>query len=188
MIKNITRLFLPALYLNNFIFFSFIFFITYNKDFLLWLAIMTISLVIIILISIFNFIYAFKLFKDDDLILLRKKLRISKFASIPYFVINFIFCALILFLLFAASHGFFIVFPINPGTIYLWWIGMVAFIATISTSSYGIFFLIKLRQKHLITTSALIIHSVLICIFIVDIIDTALLLKEHKKEKVELII
>ncbi|GFZ30844.1 hypothetical protein CSC2_13700 [Clostridium zeae] len=146
-------------------------------------------LVVALIVSeIFNIIFAgintvnsFILLKNSDYDSMRKNMKALKFGVIPYFVINFIIYVLLFLLFFAASRGFILFTPIPL----LFLIPVFfAYLTVIFTSSYGIGFSLILYKEKRVKTGKLILHIILQLCFVLDVIDTVILLVKNKVVKI----
>lgn len=110
-----------------------------------------------------------------------------KLGAVPYFILNFLFCAGLAFLVVASSRGFIIFSPIPI----LFVIPIFLTYGTVvSTSIYGIFYIASLLKEGKITIGKAILHILLQICFVLDIVDTLVLLiiyrvKKNVKEKNE---
>lgn len=137
--------------------------------------------------GIFNIVFAgintvnsFSLFKNNDYNSMRKNMKALKFGAIPYFIINFIIYLLLFLLFFAASRGIILVTPIPL----LFLIPVLfAYLTVIFTSTYGIGFSLILYKEKRLRTRKLILHIILQLCFVLDIIDTVILLAKNKVMK-----
>ena len=130
-----------------------------------------------VIFAIINIVKAFVLVKNGDINSIRKHMKVLKFGTIPYFIVNFIIYLLLFLLFFAASRGIFLVTPIP-----LLFLIPVSFtyLTVIFTSFYGIGFAILLRREKRIKTGALVLHVILQLCFVIDVIDTIILIMKHK--------
>lgn len=126
-------------------------------------------LIISTILGLVNLIMAFTN-KQDNVI---KMTMISKLILIPYFIINFIICMLL-------TIGFSFVFTILSTIILIPLFILFTFMTMIVTSSYNISYLInKFKQKE-INIITFIMHLILQCVFICDIIDTIYIYKNDE--------
>ncbi|MFL0248586.1 DUF6652 family protein [Candidatus Clostridium stratigraminis] len=143
-----------------------------------------ILVVALIVSSILNIIFAginalnsFILFKNNDYNSMRKSMKSLKFGVIPYFIINFIIYLLVFLLFFAASRGIILVTPIP--LLFLIPI-FFTYLAVIFTSIYGIGFSLILYKEKRLRIGKLILHVVLQLCFVLDVLDTIILLAKNK--------
>ncbi|GKU25150.1 DUF6652 family protein [Clostridium folliculivorans] len=127
-----------------------------------------------------NAVNSFILLKNSDYNSMRKNMKALKFGVIPYFVINFIIYALLFLLFFAASRGLIVFTPIPL----LFLIPVFfAYLTVIFTSSYGIGFSLILYKEKRIKTGKLVLHMLLQLCFVLDVIDTIILVSKNKVVK-----
>ncbi|GFP77006.1 DUF6652 family protein [Clostridium fungisolvens] len=128
-----------------------------------------------------NTVNSFILFKNSDYNSMRKNMKALKFGVIPYFVINFIIYGLLFLLFFAASRGLILFTPIP----FLFLIPVFfAYLTVIFTSSYGLGFSLILYKEKMISTGKLVLHIILQLCFVLDVLDTIILLAKNKTVKI----
>lgn len=130
--------------------------------------------------AIFNIINTYRLYKNKEFNNLRKCMKILKFGSIPYFVVNFLIYSLLFLLFFAASRGIIIFTPIP--IIFIIPI-LFTYVTTVFTSCYGIGFVAMIKKEAKMGTGKLILHVLLQLCFILDVLDTIILLMKYKRIK-----
>lgn len=141
---------------------------------------LVISGIINIVFAIINIINAIKLFKNKEFDFLRKYMKKIKLRAIPYFILNFIFFFLLFMLFAAATRGIMLATPFPL----LFLIPVFfTYLSVIFTSSYGIGYVAFLYKEGKIKTSKLIIHIILQLCFVLDVLDTIILLKKVKENK-----
>ncbi|MFL0269350.1 DUF6652 family protein [Candidatus Clostridium radicumherbarum] len=148
-----------------------------------WVLVVTliVSGILNIVFAGINTVNSFNLFKNNDYNSMRKNMKALKFGAIPYFVINFIIYLLLFLLFFAASRGIILVTPIPL----LFLIPVFfAYLTVIFTSTYGIGFSLILYKEKRLRTGKLILHIILQLCFVLDILDTVILLAKNKVMKV----
>lgn len=123
-------------------------------------------LIISTILGLVNLIIAFTN-KQDNVI---KTTMISKLILIPYFITNFIICILLIM-------GFSFIFTILSAFILIPLFILFTFMTMIVTSSYNISYLISKFKHKEIKIIVFIIHFILQCVFICDIIDTIYIYK-----------
>lgn len=123
-------------------------------------------LIISTILGLVNLIIAFTN-KQDNVI---KTTMISKLILIPYFITNFIICILLIM-------GFSFIFTILSAFILIPLFILFTFMTMIVTSSYNISYLISKFKHKEINIIVFIIHFILQCVFICDIIDTIYIYK-----------
>lgn len=136
-----------------------------------------ITSILSIIFGVINIINTYKLCKDNEYNSLRKYMKVLKFGAVPYFIINFIVYFFIFFIFLAASRGIILFTPIP-----LIFIGIIFFtyLAVIFTSSYGIDFLVIVKKEKIIKTGSLVIHILLQLCFVLDVVDTLIILMKYK--------
>jgi hypothetical protein len=155
-----------------------------NKlDWKQWLLLffLVISGIFNVIFAVINIFITFKLYKNNEYNSLRKNMKSTKLGAIPYFIINFIFYFLLFALFFAASRGIMIVTPIP-----LLFLVPIAFtyLSVLSTSFYGIGFIVILYKAKKLKIGKLIFHILLQLCFVLDVVDTLILLAKNKSEKI----
>lgn len=123
-------------------------------------------LIISTILGLVNLIIAFTN-KQDNVI---KTTMISKLILIPYFITNFIICMLL-------TMGFAFIFTILSAFILIPLFILFTFMTMIVTSSYNISYLISKFKHKEINIIVFIMHFILQCAFICDIIDTIYIYK-----------
>jgi hypothetical protein len=148
-----------------------------------WIATfaLVISGVLNVVFAIVNIKNAYQLYKNRESITLRKYLKRLKFWAVPYFILNFVFYLLLFLLFFAASRGIFIVTPIP-----LFFLIPIFFtyLSVLFTSPYAIGFAAVLRSESKMKTGKLVIHVLLQLCFVLDVVDTIVLLKKYKPQQI----
>ncbi|MBK1813191.1 hypothetical protein JHL18_21445 [Clostridium sp. YIM B02505] len=185
--KNVRNA-LIGLYFNLFIvIFTLVFWVRWlidlnNSSWLKWLLVfaLTVSEIFNIVFAGINAVNSFILLKNGDYTSMRKNMKALKFGVIPYFVINFIIYVLLFLLFFAASRGLFIFTPIP---LLLLIPVFFAYLTVIFTASYGIGFSLILYKEKRIKTGKLVLHILLQLCFVLDVIDTIVLLAKNKVVK-----
>lgn len=129
---------------------------------------------------LFNLAGARKYYGGKNYSLLRKAMKRMKLGAVPFFIFNFLICLLVAAVMFGASRGFAVFVP----WVWAWVFTAVAvtWIITAGSSCYGIFFARLLRQRGQIAASQMTKHIVLQLIFVLDVIDTLVLLKITRPE------
>jgi hypothetical protein len=148
-----------------------------------WLVIfaLIISGVLNVISAIVNIKNAYQLCKNSDTITLRKYMKRLKLGAIPYFILNFVFFLLLFLLFFAASRGIFIFTPIPM----LFLIPIFfTYLAVLFTSPYAIGFAVVLSNENKMKTGKLVIHILLQLCFVLDVVDTIVLLKKYKPQQI----
>lgn len=144
-----------------------------------WLAALALvaSGVTNIVLAVFNVQSALLLFQVGDAFHLRRQMRTLKMGSIPYFVLNFILYVLLALLIIAASRGLVIFTPIP-----LMFIIPVLFtyLSLLFTSPYGIAYAATVHREGKMSAVGLAFHILLQLCFVLDVVDTAVLLMKHK--------
>lgn len=142
----------------------------------------------LILLGVLNVVFAianiknsYRLCKNRDTITLRKYMKRLKLGAIPFFILNFVFYLLLFFFFFAASRGIFIFTPIPM--VFLIPI-FFTYIAVLFTSPYAIGFLIVLQNENKMKSGKLVIHVLLQLCFVLDVVDTIVLLKKYKTQQI----
>lgn len=155
-----------------------------NKSIGGWILLVVLSMAIIsgifnIVFGLLNIWNTFQLYKNSEYEIIRKRMKVLKFGSIPFFIINFLVYFLLFFLFLAASRGILLFTPIP-----LFFIIFIFFtyLVVLFTSSYGIGFLAIIKRKGRINTGSLIIHILLQLCFVLDVFDTFILLSKYKKD------
>lgn len=154
-----------------------------TSNWLKWILVVAliVSEIFNIVFAVINAINSFILLKNRDYNSMRKNMKALKFGVIPYFVINFVIYALLLLLLFAASRGLIMFTPIPL----LFSIPVFfAYLTVIFTSSYGIGFSLILYKDKRIKTGKLVLHILLQLCFVLDVLDTIILIAKNKVVKI----
>lgn len=135
-----------------------------------------------VIFAVINIKNAFVFFKNNDYNSMKKGMKAIKFGTIPYFVVNFVLYLLLFLLFFAASRGFFLV---SPMPLLFLIPGFFTYLTVIFTSSYGIGYSFILYKEKRLKTGKLILHILLQLCFVLDVIDTIILLTKNKVEKIK---
>jgi hypothetical protein len=116
-----------------------------------------------------------------ETIALRKYMKRLKFGAIPYFILNFLFYLLLFLFFFAASRGIVVFTPLP-----LFFLIPIFFtyLSVLFTSPYAIGFIVALRNEDKMKIGKLVIHILMQLCFVLDVIDTIVLLKKYKTQQV----
>lgn len=145
--------------------------------YVIWFLLSLGSLIVIIIMSALHLKRAIALLKNNDKLELRIGMKRMKLASIPFFLANFLYFVLLALLLFAASRGFIIFTPIP--LLFLMAIGMT-YVIMVCTSIYGISYLIYQNKCGQITKGKMALQVIAQLIFVLDIIDTMILVFRNR--------
>lgn len=149
-----------------------------NDNYIIWILILfslAVTGIINIVLTAKNIINSYLYYKNRDYNDLRRYMKILKFGTIPYLIVNFVFNLLIFLLFFAASRGLIVFSPIPM--FFLIPISLT-YLTVLFTSCYGIGLIIYLWKD----TSMLrmpIIHVLMQVCFILDVVDTIILLMKY---------
>jgi hypothetical protein len=136
--------------------------------FLVWLLLFVCSIVL-------NIKNTVKLYKENNLIILRKNSKLIKLTLIPFWILHFILSALTMIAFIGGSRGMGIIFL--PIPIFF------TYIFLLITSIFSIAFILSLeRNKHI---NNVIIHIILQLFFVLDIIDMIYILQKTGKKEIE---
>lgn len=144
-----------------------------------WIFLMFCSLIPLLLLSLGHLKRAIGLYKTNDADGLRRGMKQMKLASIPYFVVNFIYFAALALLAMVASRGIVLVTPI-PLIFVL--VMIFTYVIMLFTSIYGIVYLAWLKKSGAIKLAPMVAHIIMQMIFVLDIIGTVLLLSWYPKD------
>lgn len=147
--------------------------------FLIWIALMIGSIAPLLIITIGHFKNALTLLNKGDGNGLRLGMKRMKLASIPYFILNFIYFAIIALIGLAATRGIIIFTPI-PLVFVL--VIFLTYVVMLFTSTYGFAYLVYLKKTEGMKTVPFVIHFCMQLIFVLDIIGTALLLSWYPND------
>lgn len=143
---------------------------SFSTIFLIWLC-------IYILFVVINIVSVVMDFRQNKIDMIYQKMKRIKIGLIPYWIINFIcyFPICILFLL--VGHGFgFIIVPIFIFSSYT---------VLLVTSLFSILLLICLIKLNILNNGNFIKHVICQLIFVLDIIDSFIIIKIYKKQSEE---
>lgn len=142
---------------------------------------LVISGILNIVFAAINIKNTYKLYRNNESAYLRKFMKVLKLGAIPYFMLNFILYLLLFMLFFAASRGIIMFSPIP-----LMFLIPVFFtyLSVLFTSLYGMGFAFAMQKEQKMKTGKLIIHILLQLCFVLDVLDTLILLKNYKIEQV----
>ncbi len=130
-------------------------------------------------LGILNIWSAFQLYRKKEYTVVRKRMKVLKLGSIPFFIINFLVYFLLFILFVAASRGILLFTPIPLFfTVFIFF----TYLIVIFTSSYGIGFLAIVKREKKINTGSFVIHILLQLCFVLDVFDTIILLFKYKKD------
>ena len=116
-----------------------------------------------IIVSIINIFYAKKLIKQKCKEKLKKLTEVSKFGSIPFWIINFIILVIVGILGVVATRG--------AGIIFLPILMLLTYILFLGTSVFSISYIKLLYQEGEIVSLHKNMHIILQLCFILDIVD-----------------
>lgn len=137
-----------------------------------------ISGVLNMIFAITNIINTYKLYKRREFDVLRKYMKAIKFGAIPYFILNFLFFVLLFMLFAAATRGIMLVTPMP--LLFLIPI-FFTYLSVLFTSSYGIGYAAIMHKERKLKTGKLVIHIILQLCFVIDVLDTIVLLRKYKE-------
>lgn len=128
--------------------------------------------IISIILGLVNLIMAFTNTNtnNNDIV---KITMISKLVLIPYFIINFIICTLLII-------GFAFVLTIFSTFILIPLFVFITYMTMIITSSYNISYLINMFKNKEIDFISFILHFIFQLVFICDVIDTIYIYKSNE--------
>ncbi len=132
------------------------------------------SVILVLIVSLITAINAIILYNKGDYISLKKSMTAVKLWTIPFYIVNFIFSALICLAVTMGLRGMGLIFVPIP----------IAFTCTIIflTGFYGIFYVKHLRKNFSLQKPPGIKHYFFQLIPVLDIIDTIYLLIKFKEE------
>ena len=136
-------------------------------------------MIVLFVLLIVNIYQGFQSHRAEDRPLLRSAMKRIKLGSIPFFILNFLLCLGVGFVILGASRGFAVFLP----WVWLWVMCAVGitYCLAAGTSCYGIFFSRTLNKDGDLSTGSMVKHIILQLIFVADIIDTILLLKKFRR-------
>lgn len=136
------------------------------------LFLFVISALLVLVTALISLISAVILYKKDKYIMLKKSMIAVKLWTIPFYIINFILCALICIAVTMGLRGMGIIFVPIP----------IAFTCTVIflTGFYGVFYVKYLRHNISLEKPPTRIHYFLQLIPVLDIADTIYLLTKFK--------
>jgi len=140
--------------------------------YVVWFLLSLGSMILIILMSAMHLKRAIVFLKSNDKLGLRIGMKRMKLASIPFFLGNFLYFVLLAILMLGASRGFVIFTPIP--LLFVMAIGMT-YVIMVCTSGYGICYLVYQNKSGQITKGKMALHVTVQLIFVLDIIDTVVL-------------
>lgn len=111
-------------------------------------------------------------YRKDDTNILRKSVRILKFYSIPFYIINFIYSVLAWFVLVGASRGIMIIFVPIPICI--------TYLLIIQSGCVGVFYLKSLNKKNENSIRFSGIHYLLQFIPVLDVMSSIIVIRKTK--------
>lgn len=138
-----------------------------------------ISSILSVIFGVRNIMNTYRLCKNNEYNSLRKYMKVLKFGSVPYFIINFIVYFLIFLIFFMGTRGMIIFTPIPLIFIF---IIFFTYLAVIFTSSYGIGFLVIVKKEKGIKLGSIIFHILFQLCFVLDVVDTMVILIKYKGE------
>lgn len=147
--------------------------------YIVWILLMLGSLIPLLIISIGHLRKAINLYKAGDAVGLRRGMKRMKLACIPYFIVNFIYFAVLALLAFAVSRGFVIFTPIP---LIFGLVMIFTYIIMVFTSIYSLVYLALLKKTENMKWVFFILHIILQIVFVFDILDTIILLSWYPKD------
>lgn len=136
-----------------------------------------------IVFTVINIKNAFWLYTNGKYSFLKKHMSRLKLGAVPYFILNFLFCAGLAFFVVACSRGFYIFIIFSPIPILFVIPIFLTYGTVVSTSIYGIFYIASLLKEGKITIGKAILHILLQICFVLDIVDTIILLIIYRVKK-----
>jgi hypothetical protein len=144
-----------------------------------WIFLMFCSLIPLLMLSIGHLKRAIGFYKANDADGLRRGMKQMKLASIPYFVVNFIYFAALALLAMVASRGIVLFTPI-PLIFVL--VMLFTYVIMSFTSIYGIVYLIWLKKSGETKLATMVVHIVMQLVFVLDILNTVFLLSWYPND------
>ncbi len=133
-----------------------------------------------VLMAVLNVFKVLTIMKNKDYDLLRKHMKMLKFGSILYFILNFVLYFLLFAIFILASRG---ILLISPFPLLFLIPASCAYFTVVITSVYGIGVLLSLLRNKKISLKGFILHIVMQLCFVLDILSTAIILIKFKKEE-----
>lgn len=133
------------------------------------------------ILAVKNIMNAYKLYKNIEHNSLREYMKALKLWAIPYFVINFAIYFLLFGFFFAASRGIFIFTPIP---LFFLIPIFLTYLTVLFTSCYGIAFATIMHKEKRFSIRKLLFHILMQLCFVLDVVDTIILLMKYKEEQV----
>jgi hypothetical protein len=127
---------------------------------------------IFFILFIGNLIYSISLYKKQNKEKLKIYFKRTKLFLIPFWIINFIVLAIVLAILVFGTRGIGII--IVPIPIFM------SYVILISTSVFGIFYLVLLKKNNEITKDEYIVNILLQFLFVFDIVSLLYLMIKKK--------
>ncbi len=131
-----------------------------------------------IVFGIRNIILAIELGIENDEEALFKLMKKTKYGAIWIFIVNYIVNFIAIVILSLAL--FKLVFLALP---YIGLIVIMTYIDVVFTSSFGIIFVVMKKARGEMTSTAVIIHILLMLCFVIDVVDTIYLYRKFRKNK-----
>lgn len=122
------------------------------------------------------------LYREKDSAYLRKYMKALKMGAIPYFVLNFILYFLLFMLSVAASRGLVILTPIPFMFVIL---VFFTYLSLLFTAPYGMAYAVIIQREGKMSTGRLVIHILLQLCFVLDVVDTIVLLMKYERKQVD---
>lgn len=156
-----------------------------SDDLMVWIAIILYGALYIFYIickiywGIRNIKTGIKLAKSGDGDSMMSFMKITKFGSIPLYVIVFIIYFFMTLVMLLAPMGFLMIpFTLVPAVIF-------TYLNVIFTSAFTIGFLVDKKIKGEVSMAFVIINGILQFCFVLDVIDTIYLCVKFRKKKIE---
>ena len=143
-----------------------------------WIAGICLTFVALLVLSLLHLAKAVRHLANGEAAPLRQGMRAMKLGSIPYFLLNFLYFILLAIVLLMGTRGLVIMTPIPLlfGVV----VGMT-YLVMLGNSVYGVCYVFHLRNQSRITNGKAVLHIILHGIFVLDILDTIILLARHKE-------
>ena len=145
-----------------------------GKAVVLYLIIATLFFSVVGILGIINVVKSFRAYRNDDLEYCLSAMLKLKYGLVPFFVLNLIGMSLLFFLALVASRGTIIL--MFPMVVFFVGVGVVCTWLMMLPGSFYAFQIARFAEREqMITRGWLIVHTILQCLFLVDVMDAAYL-------------
>lgn len=184
--KSLIRNTLLGIYVNLLLVIGvwvFLFWGLINNNYTIWILLslaLVFSEIVNLVLTFQNIRNTYQLYKNGEYNYLRKSMQMLKLSTIPYFLLNFIFYLLLILIFFMGTRGIIIFTPVP---LLLSIPIFFTYLTVLCSAAYGVGFIAILWKEKSFTIGRTIMHILLQICFVLDVMDTIVLLRKYKAKE-----